>query len=163
MTTRRVSLLLGLLYLIASMSVVAAPKSKPLLEGTVSGVELCPQSLCTNGALFTGTFTGKVSGKHTSGPILVQVTHGPLNTNVGGETVVTGGSWIIRTSRGEFMGRIEGGGKLIANDDETFDVILQLQMTQPTSATLTFTGLLDHSGLDEFPPTIPTFIGTISP
>ena len=162
MRTRRVSLLLALLYLIASMSVVAAPKSKPLLEGTVSGVELCPQSLCRNGALFTGTFTGKVSGKHTSGPILVQVTHDSLNTNVGGVTVVTGGSWIIRTSRGEFMGTIEGG-QLTANDDETFDVILTLKMTQPTNTTLTFTGLLDHSGLDDFPPTIPTFIGTISP
>jgi hypothetical protein len=42
----------------------AAPLVKALLEGTVSG------------ALFTGTFTGKVSGKHTTGPILVQVTHG---------------------------------------------------------------------------------------
>jgi len=59
------------------------------------------------------------------------------------------------------MGTIKGG-QLTANDDETFDVILTLEMTQPTNTTLTFTGLLDHSGLDDFPPTIPTFIGTIS-
>jgi hypothetical protein len=132
-----------------------------LLEGTVSGLELCPQSACDNGALFTGTFTGKVSGKHTSGPTLVQVMHGSLSTNVGGVTLVTGGSWIIRTSRGEFRGAITSG-QLTANDDDTFDVILNLQMTQPTSVPLTFNGLLDHSGLDDFPPTIPTFIGTIS-
>lgn len=162
MTTRPVSLLVGLLYLIASMSVVAAPPSKPLLEGTVSGSEVCPQSLCTNGAIFVGTFTGKVSGKHTSGTSLVQVAHESLNTDVGGVTVVTGGSWIIRTKRGDFAGTILLGGQLTANDDDTFDVILQLQMTQPTSATLTFTGLLDHSGLDDFPPTLPTFMGTIS-
>ena len=161
MTTRRLSVLVGLLYLVASISVVAAPKDKPLLEGTVSGVELCPQSLCTNGALFTGTFTGKVSGKHTSGPILVQVTHESLNTNVGGVTMVTGGSWIIRTSRGEFRGTITSG-QLTANADDTFDVILTLQMTQPTIGTLTFNGVLDHSGLDDLPPRIPTFIGTIS-
>ena len=60
------------------------------------------------------------------------------------------------------MGTIKSG-KLTANDDDTFDVVLTLEMTQPTSAMLTFTGLLDHSGLDEFPPTIPTFIGNISP
>jgi len=161
MTTRRVSLLVGLVYLIASMSLVAAPPSKSLLEGTVSGVEVCPQSLCTNGAIFIGTFTGKVSGKHTSGPSFVQVAHESLNTDVGAMTLVTGGSWIIRTKRGDFSGTIVGG-QLTANDDATFDVILMLQMTQPTSVALTFTGLLDHSGLDDSPPSLPTFTGTIS-
>ncbi|HZO03696.1 MAG TPA: hypothetical protein VFB93_21090 [Burkholderiales bacterium] len=160
MTTRPVSLLIGLLYLIASVSVVAAPPSKPLLEGTVSGSEVCPQSLCGNGAIFVGIFTGKVSGKQTSGLSLVQVAHASLNTNVGAVTVVTGGSWIIRTKRGDFAGTILGG-QLAANDDDTFDVVLQLQITG-TSTTLTFTGLLDHSGLDDSPPTIPTFMGNIS-
>jgi hypothetical protein len=161
MATSRLRLLVGLLYLIASISAVAAPSNKSVLTGTVSGVEVCPQSLCPNGAVFTGTFTGKVSGKHTSGPMLVQVAHESLNTNVGGVTLVTGGTWIIRTRRGDFVGTITGG-QLTANNDDTFDVVLNLQMTQPTSATLTFTGVLDHSGLDDFPPTIPTFMGTIS-
>jgi hypothetical protein len=41
MTARRVSLLVGLLCLIASMSLAAAPP-KPI-EGTIYGVEVCPQ------------------------------------------------------------------------------------------------------------------------
>jgi hypothetical protein len=39
-------------------------------------------------------------------------------------------------------------GMLTANNDDTFDVTLTLQMTQPATDTLTFSGVLDDGGLD---------------
>ena len=39
-------------------------------------------------------------------------------------------------------------GILTANNDDTFDVTLTLQMTQPATDTLTFSGVLDDGGLD---------------
>jgi hypothetical protein len=124
--------------------------------GTIDGVEICPQSsLCSNGALFTGSFTGKVNGKHTGGVFGVQVSHAPLQTQPEAVTAVTGGSWIIRTKRGDFAGTITGG-TLTANADNTFDVALTLAITEGAFGTLTFTGLLDHNE------PLPTISGTIS-
>jgi hypothetical protein len=122
----------------------AAPPTPKAIEGMISGVEICPQDWCTNGAFFTGSFTGKVDGKRTSGLFLVQVAHTSL-----AEGLVTGGSWIVRTKRGDVGGTITSG-VLTANNDQTFDVTLTLQVAQPAGGgTLTFVGLLDHSGLDE--------------
>jgi hypothetical protein len=127
-------------------------------------VEICPQELCTNGAIFTGVFNGKVNGEHTTGWFLVQVPHQtPLNTAPGLVTgVLPGGFWIIRTRMGDFAGTILTG-MLTAKNNDRFDVTLMLQMTQPLNNTLTFIGVLDHSGLDNEPiPEPPTIIGDIS-
>jgi hypothetical protein len=157
MTTRRTSLLWGLLLCLIASTSVAAASPQPLV-GTIDGVEICPQSfpLCSNGALFTGGFTGKINGKRTRGAFLVQVSHAPLQTQLGAVTAVTGGSWIIRTKKGDLAGTIVGGN-LTANTDNTFDVVLTLQITEGGSGTATFAGVLDHN---ELPPTI---TGTISP
>jgi hypothetical protein len=142
---------MGLLCLIAPMSLAAAPP----IEGTIAGVEVCPQDWCRNGAIFTGTFYGKVDGKRTSGVFLVQVSHTSL-----AEGLVTGGSWIVRTRRGDVGGTITDG-KLATNDGGiTFEVNLTLQITG--GGTATFIGLLDHSGLKEEIPEPPTIRGDIS-
>ena len=162
MTTRRVSLLVGLLCLIASMSLAAAPPSPKPVEGTIAGVEVCPQEWCTNGALFSGVYTGKVYGRHTSGVVLVQVSHEPL----GAQTFVKGGSWIIRTKRGEFQGTIDSGGTITANSSpaNTFTVALTLKITEGLteggSDKAAFSGFLDHN---EFPPTITGDLVAIGP
>lgn len=165
MRTRRVSFLVGLVCLIASTSVAAAPPAPKPLEGVIAGVEVCPQEweqLCPDGATFFGTLHGKVNGERGSGVFKVEVMHqSPLSLT--GETPVLGGSFVVRTTRGEVGGTITGG--TLATDDggETFKVLLTLLVTQPPSTTpLTFKGLLDHSGLKEEIPEPPTITGRIS-
>ena len=165
MTTRHVSLLMGLLCLIASMSVAAAPPAPKPLAGVIAGVEVCPQEweqLCPNGATFFGAFYGRVNGERASGVFKVEVKHvSPLNLT--GETQVLSGSFIVRTTRGEVGGMITGGTLTTDDGGQTFKVLLTLLVTQPPSTTpLTFKGLLDHSGLQEEIPEPPTIEGRIS-
>jgi hypothetical protein len=132
---------------------LGAASPQPTGTGTIDGVEICPQSfsICSNGALFAGSFTGTVSGKHTRGSFLVQASHAsPLQTQPGAVTAVNGGSWIIRTRKGDLAGTITGG-TLTATEDNTFLVALTMQITEGGSGTRTFTGVLDHN---ELPPTI---------
>jgi hypothetical protein len=146
-------LLAALLCLIASLSAHAV--SHPSITGTISGVELCPQSICGQAA-FAGSFSGFVNKKGTSGVFLVQVTHGSLPDTAGGTTPVTGGSWLIRTEKDRVIAGTITGGTLTYNGDGTFTVVLTLELTQGGNGTVTFTGLLDHN---VFPPTI---AGTLS-
>ena len=108
MTTRRVSLLAGLLCLIASMSVAAAPPTSSLIDGKIAGQELCWQELC-GFAFFFGTFNGKVNGEHTIGTFTAIVQHeSPLPTQPGATAKVTSGSWTLRTQLGNFAGTVSG-------------------------------------------------------
>ena len=90
-------------------------------------MEVCPQELCTNGAIFAGTFTGKVTGEHTTGYFLVQVPHEtPLNTAPGLVTGVLPGGFLDHSDKIDFVGTIIGG-MLIAKNNDRFDVNLMLQ------------------------------------
>jgi hypothetical protein len=151
--TRRASLfLLGMLSLIASLPLGAA--SHPAISGTISGLELCPQSICDQ-AIFAGNFAGTINGKPTPGVFLVGVTHDDLPETAGGTAAITGGTWMIRTKGRVFTGTIQTGS-LTYNGDNTYTVVLTMEIDKGGNGTVTFTGLLDHN---QFPPTI---VGTLS-
>jgi hypothetical protein len=59
--------------------------------------------------------------------------------------------------------RERSAGTLTAKKNDRFDVTLTLPITTPAvSITLTFIGVLDHSGLDKEPiPELPTIMGDI--
>ena len=151
MTRHAGLLLIGLLCFLASLPVGAA--SRPVITGTISGVEVCPQSVCDQ-AIFTGNYAGTINGKPSSGVFLVGITHEDL-PGAGGTSAITGGSWMIRTKSRIFTGRILGG-TLTNNGDNTFTVSLTMEIEKGGNGTLTFNGLLDHN---DFPPTI---VGTLS-
>ena len=159
MTTRRVSLLVGLLCLIASTSVAAAPPVK-LIDGKCSGMEWCWQDLC-NFAGFSGTFNGKVSGEHTTGSFSALVTHEVPLPTLPGQTVKIneGGFWLIWTKLGYFEGTVTGGTLTATKNVNRFDVTVNLQLANGSTAK--FDGVLDHSGLANQPPEPPTIMGDV--
>jgi hypothetical protein len=145
-------LLAGMALLIVPMLVSGA--TNPVIVGTISGFELCPQSVCDK-AYFAGQFAGTVKGKPTAGVFSVGVTHGDLPETTGGTAPITGGTWMVRTKKKVFAGTV-ATGTLTYNGDDTYTVALTLTLTEGGSGTLQFTGLLDHG---PFPPTI---VGTLS-
>jgi hypothetical protein len=146
--TRRISLLLAFLCLMASMPVAAA-KPGDHVHGTIFGYEVCTLQLCGQ-AFFTGDFAGKVNGTRTRGFFLVAVTHGDLSD----VTPVTTGEWAISTEKGSFRGTVTEG-TLTYNGDETYRVVLMLKTTSGGDFTLEFIGTLDHSSW-------PTISGKVS-
>lgn len=128
------------------VSVWAHAVSHPAITGTISGVELCPQSICGQ-AIFAGDFVGMVNKKGASGNFLVYVTHAPLAATA----AVTGGSWLIRTEKDKVYAGNVTGGTLTDNGDGTFGVVITLLLTSGGNGTITFSGLLNHN---VFPPTI---------
>ena len=149
--TRRISLLVAFLCLMASMPVAAA-KPGDHVHGTILGYEVCTLQLCGQ-AIFTGDFAGKVNGTRTLGFFLVTAIHGDLPVVTGGTTAVTG-EWAISTEEGSFKGTVTEG-TLTYNGDETFKVVLLLQTTSGGDFPLGFTGTLDHSSW-------PTISGKVS-
>ena|ERR687887_81292 len=88
--------------------VVVGAASHPAIVGTISGFELCPQSVCDK-AYFAGQFAGTVNGKPTSGVFSVGVTHGDLPQSIEGTAPITGGTWMVRTKRKIFAGTVATG------------------------------------------------------
>jgi hypothetical protein len=159
MTTRRVSLLVGLLCLIASTSVAAAPPAPKPLTGVIAGLEVCPQEWtqwCPDGATFFGTFYGKVYEERASGVFKAVIKHSSLSSP---PVMVETGSFIVRTTRGDVAGLILPGGTLTTEDGgQTFKVMVTLQVGETL---LTFKGVLDHTPLQEEIPQPPTIEGRI--
>ena len=135
-------------------TVPVAADSVPVIEGSISGVELCPQSICGS-AIFTGQFTGLVNGRSERGVFLGAMTHDPL-PEPGDSAAITGGLWLIRTPRRALSGYVLPGGTLMNNGDNTFTIDMTMVLLRGGVGTLQFTGRLNHT---PFPPTI---IGTIS-
>ena len=147
-------MLLGAVVLaIASVPILAV--SNPAITGTISGVELCPQSICGE-AVFAGSFAGKIKNRPVAGVFWGGITHDDLPTTVGDTAAITGGTWMIRTRTQVFAGTVESGGTLTFNGGNTYTVSMTMDLTSGGTGTLTFNGLLDHN---PFPPTI---VGTIS-
>ena len=135
-------------------TVPVAADSVPVIQGSIAGVELCPQSICGS-AIFTGEFTGLVNGRPERGVFLGAITHDPL-PEAGDSAFITGGLWLIRTPRRALSGYVMPGGTLTNNDDNTFTVDMTMVLLRGGVGTLHFSGLLNHN---LFPPTI---IGTVS-
>jgi hypothetical protein len=153
--TRRFSWMVIVLVLVAGALPVRA-SSTPVIAGNISGIELCPQSVC-GAAIFVGTFAGQVgSNPRAFGTVAVAMTHDQL-PGPGQTAAITGGTWTIRLLSGRtFSGLAIGGGTLLGNPDNTFAVSVDLLLTGGGVGTLTFDGLLSHR---VFPPTI---VGHIS-
>ena len=134
----------------------AMATSTPSLTGQISGIELCPESICGS-ADFAGSFLGTVNNKPTAGSFWTAVNHqSPLPSTQGQSVSITGGTWFIWTKRGIFSGTIDPGGTITANGNSTFAVSATLHLTSGGSGSVTFDGILNHN---VFPPTI---IGTVS-
>jgi hypothetical protein len=160
---RRVGLfLLGVLCCVASLTAVA--QSAPVVVGTVNGTEWCLQEWpwCGDRAWFAGKFVGQVGNfKHTSGAFTAGVHHDSLNTSQeGAPTNITEGVWylVIKQGNNTVAGTV-AGGTLTYHTNNTFDIVLTMNVTQSSigtaSGTAYFKGTLDHNDLP------PTVIGTI--
>lgn len=123
--------------------------STPKIQGLVSGIELCPQSLCPV-AFFVGVFNGQVGfNHHAFGTIAVGVNHDPLPVNENECAAITDGSWVLRVGLRRFAG--SATGELCYNGDNTYDVHVTMDFESGGTGTTEFFGTLDHN---VFPPTI---------
>jgi len=138
----------------ATLTIAVEPvrgESTPAITGKLSGVELCPQSVC-GAATFVATFQGSVGPRPALGLFWAAVNHEPLPTVLDQTVLITGGKWNLSTGARSFRGRIDGG-TLTCKDSDclTFDVRAVLILIRGGSGEICGSGLLDHT---EFPPTI---------
>jgi len=134
-------------FITSAVSVRAS--SVPVVQGFVSGIELCPQAWC-GVAVFVAGFSGQVGfNHHAVGTISVAVHHDPLPTVKDVCADITDGTWSLWAG----LRHLEGGatGFLCYNGDNTFDVTVTMHFPWPETDTSTFHGTLDHT---VFPPTI---------
>ena len=147
---RRTILLVTLILCVATVS--GAASSTPVIEGGLTGVELCPQDWC-GAAWFGASFVGTVKDIPTTGVALAGINHEPL-PDPGDTSNITGGTLSLQTWRGSFSGSVSGG-TLFNNGDETYTVELTVMLKKGGTGKLFFVGLLDHRPLNEgLPPTI---------
>jgi hypothetical protein len=138
-----------LIVAIAISSVTVRASSWPIINGRVSGLELCPQAWC-GVAVFTGFFKGQVGViSNTLGTIAVAVHHGPLPTVKDACTPIPDGVWALKTLLRKFEGVT--AGELCYNGDNTYHIDVDMQITSGGFGPLHFEGTLDHN---VFPPTV---------
>ena len=134
---------------IVMTSVTVRASSVPFVQGQVSGIELCPQSIC-GVALFAGGFKGRIGfNPFALGTVAVAVHHGELPRIKDACTPIDSGTWVLWYG----FRKIEGvtSGQLCYNGDNTFEINVGMLMTSGGTGTLAFHGTLDHN---VFPPTI---------
>jgi hypothetical protein len=148
---RRMGLIV-IVILLAS-AVLPAAASSPTIQGEISGVEICPQSIC-GAAIFTGTFQGVAGTRPTAGFFWTAIRHDPLPAPQN-SSAITGGKWNLSTPGKVFIGPVIGG-TLFNNGDNTYTVDATLGLSRGGTGTVLFSGKLDHN---DFPPTIE---GTLS-
>ena len=141
------SLVLLTVLVIGAGSVQA--DSTPIIRGGVSGLELCPQSVCGS-AIFVGVFSGQVGwNTRALGTVAVAVQHNPLPVGAGECTAITGGEWAMWVGLRKFGGSTTG--ELCDNGDNTFAVTVNMELESGGTGDTVFHGTLDHN---VFPPTI---------
>jgi len=97
---------------IASTSLISGRvASSPAIVGELSGVELCPESVC-DAAIFTGTCDCIVNKRHTVGFFWVAIQHEPLPNPLQSSDIV-GGKWTLTTLNGNFSGKASAELSLI--------------------------------------------------
>ena len=119
------------------------------VQGGVSGIELCQQSVCGK-AIFAGLFKGQVGNNPNAfGTIAVGVKHDDLPVLKGQCSDITGGSFVMWVG----LRKLTGGtvGDLCYNGDLTYTVTVQMDFDATGYESSTFIGTLDHT---KFPPTI---------
>jgi hypothetical protein len=142
--SRLVSLsLLALLFLAGTVPVQAS--SVPIIQGQVSAIELCPQSIC-NVAVFTGLFVGRVGFNPSAiGWISVAAHHEPLPTALFQPVGITDGDWSLRLLSGRrITGSVLEGSTLTLVDTDLFAVHVEMEIDSGGSGKLTFDGFLSH-------------------
>ena len=155
-TGRTEFLLLAAILSVFLITVRSAIASSPAIVGELSGVELCPESVC-DAAIFAGTCDCIVNKRHTVGFFWVAIQHEPLPYPSASSDIV-GGKWTLTTLNGNFSGKVLGG-TIVNNNNETFNVTATLRLQKGGNGDLTVSGVLDHS---DFPPSPPTFDGELS-
>ena len=154
-TGRTEFLLLAAILSVFLITVRSAIASSPAIVGELSGVELCPESVC-DAAIFTGTCDCIVNKRHTVGFFWVAIQHEPL-PNPSASSDIVGGKWTLTTLNGNFSGKVLGG-TIVNDNNETFNVTATLRLQKGGNGDLTVS-VLDHS---DFPPSPPTFDGKLS-
>jgi hypothetical protein len=123
--------------------------STPVIQGVVSGLELCPQSLC-GAAVFVGVFQGQVGVRSNAlGLIAVAVQHEPLPEETDDCAAITRGLWELKVLLRKFVG--SASGELCYNGDNTYSVGVTMSLLGGGGGEMFFAGTLDHN---VFPPTI---------
>jgi hypothetical protein len=143
---KRTSAVLLLSCVLGAGVIPVRADTTPVIQGVVSGLELCPQSICT-AAVFVGVFQGQVGFvRHALGLIGVAVHHEALPTVTNACADITDGVWELRVG----LRRFGGGtvGELCYNGDNTYDVSVAMSLG---GGVMHFSGVLDHN---VFPPTI---------
>ena len=138
-----------LIVAVAISSVTVRASSWPIINGKVSGIELCPQSFC-GAAVFAGVFKGQIGfNLNAVGTMAVAVHHGPLPIDQGDCTPIPGGVWTIKT----LFRKLEGvaSGELCYNGGNTYHISVGMQITSGGTGLASFEGTLDHN---VFPPTV---------
>ena len=148
-------LLLGL-GLVAVFLSPAQPAgaSNPVIQGEISGVEVCAQFLPCEAAVFTGTCDCLVDGINAPGFFWVSVQHDPLPRPPFDSSDILDGKWNLTTLRGSFSGKVIGG-RIINNNDKTFTVDVTLRIEKHGSGDVKVSGVLDHKVL---PPTFEGYL-----
>ena len=145
---RRAGWLLALMILLVVGTSPIRGDSTPKIQGGVLAWELCPQSVC-HVAIFAGLFRGQVGvNRNAIGTVAVAVNHDPL-PDPDQCVAITDGRWSLWVGLRQFGGGTTG--MLCGNDDNTFDLLIDMTLNQGGVGTLSFTGLLDHN---TFPPTV---------
>jgi hypothetical protein len=122
--------------------------STPVIQGQVSGLELCEQAVCGS-AIFVAVFAGRVGVNPLAlGVIAVAVNHDPLPGPLAC-AAITSGSWDLWAAGRHFHGSVTG--TLFNTGQNTYVVRTALTLTSGGTGVLGFQGLLDHN---VFPPTI---------
>ena len=149
MKPRRLHIVLATALLVGAATVRAS--SLPVIQGGVSGVELCAQSMCGS-AIFVALFNGQIGGNPNAlGLISVSIKHEDLPP-AGVSSKINSGVWQLQSLGRPIAGIVTGGTILNTNGDGTFQILVHMQITSPgASGLLSFVGELSHN---VFPPSI---------
>jgi len=137
-----------LFAVLLAASISLSAQSRPVVEGTVAGIELCAQTFC-GFALFVGGFQGELNSREATGSFVGAITHEPLPP-VYYSAALTGGQWTITANRRVLQGTV-AGGQIYNIDGTRYCIEMTMEVTDGGRGQLYFTGLLDHN---PFPPTI---------
>jgi hypothetical protein len=122
----------------------------PIIQGQVSAIELCPQSIC-HVAVFTGLFVGRVGFNPSAvGLISVAANHDPLPTIPFVPVDITEGDWSLRLLSGRrIAGFVGEGSTLTLVDTDLYAVHVEMGIDSGGAGNLSFDGFLSHR---VFPP-----------
>ena len=160
MLKQRLALLVvATLFMLGLTGRSAWAASNPVIAGSVSGTELCPQSVCR-----AATFAGRFSGQPGDGYWSAGVKHSGLPP-AGSCTQITGGRWQLIAGYRYFSGDVQQGSLCNTSSPGRYDyftVQAPLRLKKGGTGRVYVSGTLDHTPLYRSPPQPPTFQGQIT-